>query len=104
MSELVDKTIANMEELVEASKAQRVDQLPGQAFPRTERQKQELYVKATLMRCRRCGDFLPTLIPAELSLICGDCQTKMRAYDAEAHGGEVMWFVDMVRKAGGKDG
>ena len=85
---LVDKTIANMDELLNANKVLEGD---GGLVPRTEIEKQRLHVEASMSRCRRCGDFAPAFPVAGILLrLCGDCETHLQKRDG------VMWFAHMV--------
>lgn len=85
---LIDKTIKNMDELVQATKAQ------TEPFPQTELQKQQRYVASSLQRCRRCGDHTMSIVTTQpLTLLCGDCQAILRKHDEP-----LMWFSDMVIK------
>jgi len=85
---LVDKTIANMDELLNANKVLEGD---GGLVPRTEIEKQRLHVEASMSRCRRCGDFAPAFPVAGILLrLCSDCETHLQKRDG------VMWFAHMV--------
>ena len=85
---LVDKTIANMDELLNANKTL----VSGPGLPaHTEIEKQRLYIEASMSRCRRCGDFAPAFPVAGILLrLCSDCETHLQKRDG------VMWFAHMV--------
>ena len=83
---LADKTIANMEELLNANKILESD-LP----PHTEMKKQRLHIEASMSRCRRCGDFAPAFPVAGILIrLCDHCEKVFKAMDG------CMWFSDMV--------
>jgi len=92
---LVDKTIANCKEVVEATevRATSKERMAGVTITDSDLEKQRMYVDASLARCRRCGDHTPTFLPtAPLSLICADCEATLRATD------KCMWFAQLVAK------
>ena len=89
---LVDKTIANCEELVAATEARESPK------PRTDLEKQSLYVAASLDRCRRCGDHTISLVPTPpLSLLCAQCEDILKATD------DAMWFSEMISQISRKE-
>ena len=87
---LVDKTIANMDEMINADKAIRnLDE--GNRRVSKEAEKQRLHVQASMARCRRCGDFAPAFpVAAPLAILCDHCEKVFKAMDG------CMWFADMV--------
>jgi len=92
---LVDKTIANCKEIVEANDAAAKPEslMVGLTIHDSELEKQRLYVDASLNRCRRCGDHTPTYLPtAPLSLICSDCEATLKKTD------KCMWFSELLSK------
>ena len=89
---LTDKTIANCKELVAAIEARESPK------PRTDLEKQSLYVAASLDRCRRCGDHTVSLVPTPpLSLLCTDCEDTLKATD------DPMWFSEMISQISSKE-
>jgi hypothetical protein len=87
---LVEKTIANMDEMINADKAHR-DLKEGRWPGMKEAEKQRLYIKASMARCRRCGDFAPAFpVAAPLAILCDHCEKVFKAMDG------CMWFADMV--------
>jgi hypothetical protein len=98
---LVDKTIANCKEVVEAteSRATSKEKMAGVTITDNDLEKQRLYVESSLARCRRCGDHTPTFLPtAPLALICADCEATLRATD------KCMWFAELISKISTKEG
>ncbi len=99
---LVDKTIANCKEVVEATEARAKTQSKmhaGVTITDGELEKQRLYVESSLNRCRRCGDHTPTFLPtAPLALICADCETALKETD------KCMWFAELLSKISTKEG
>ena len=94
MATLVNKTIANLDELL---KANNILQSDGGLVPRTEIEKQRLHVEASMARCRRCGDFAPAFPVAGIMIsICGDCEQHLKTQDG------CLWFVEMVAKVSQK--
>ena len=91
---LVDKTIANCKQVVEATEAYAKPQSKmnaGVTITDGELEKQRLYVESSLARCRRCGDHTPSFLPtAPLSLICPPCEAKLRETD------KCMWFAQLI--------
>ena len=87
---LVEKTIANMDELLNANKTL----VSGPGLPaHTEIEKQRLYIEASMSRCRRCGDFAPAFPVAGIMItICGDCEQHLKTRDG------CLWFVEMLSK------
>ena len=87
---LVDKTIANMDEMISADK-ERKNMKEGRWPGMNEAEKQKLYVQASMARCRRCGDFAPAFpVAAPLARLCDRCEKYYKAIDG------CMWFADMV--------
>lgn len=99
---LVDKTIANCKEVVEAIEAGVKPQskmTAGVTITDGELEKQRLYVQSSLARCRRCGDHTPTFLPtAPLSIICSDCEATLKETD------KCMWFASLISKIATKEG
>ncbi len=94
---LVDKTIANCKEVVEATEAaaKPESKMLGLTIHDSELEKQRLYVDASLNRCRRCGDHTPTFLPtAPLALICSDCEATLKKTD------KCMWFAQLLSQIG----
>jgi len=90
----VRRTVSNMKALIAATEAKKIDHLPGEPFPRTEGEKQQLHVDASTDRCRRCGDYTPILVADTGPLvICRSCEAELKASD-----GGAMWFTDMLAK------
>lgn len=92
MANLVDKTIANMDEMINADKELRAlkeGRWPGMK----EAEKQRLHVEASLSRCRRCGDFAPAFpVAGILTILCDDCEQHLKTQDG------CLWFAEMVAK------
>jgi hypothetical protein len=96
---LVDKTIANCKEVVEATDVRAQSKFakknPAATLIDSELEKQRIYVDSSLNRCRRCGDHTPTFLPtAPLALICADCENTLKNND------KAMWFVELLAKTG----
>jgi hypothetical protein len=95
---LVDKTIANMDEMITADKKRR-NMKEGRWPGMNEAEKQQLYVEASMARCRRCGDFAPAFpVAAPLAILCDHCEKVYKAMDG------CMWFADMVHAISQKKG
>ncbi len=96
---LVDKTIANCKEVVEATDENARLKRGVSTITDSDLEKQRMYVDASLNRCRRCGDHTPTFLPtAPLALICAECETTLKATD------NVMWFAELLLKISTKEG
>lgn len=95
MSEIVDKIIANADEMFEAQKLMK--------HPRqlSEVEKQAAYVDGSSNRCLRCGDITIGLFPGSAPF-CGACIAHFRELDMADHGGEFWWFSKMLSEI--KDG
>jgi hypothetical protein len=89
MSEIVDKIIANVDQMIEARKD----------IPRvlTETEKQDRYVMAGGDRCARCGDLTWNLLPGGAQF-CSPCVALFLALDTKSHGGEFWWFSKMLHE------
>lgn len=95
---LVEKTIANMDEMINADKERR-NMKEGRWPGMKEAEKQRLYVQASMARCRRCGDFAPAFPVAGILLIlCNDCEQHLKMRDG------CLWFAEMVAKISQKKG
>ncbi len=89
MANLVDKTIANMEELRKAN--EKLQQTEGADWDNRALEKQRLHVEASMARCRRCGDFAPAFPTAGILIrLCDDCEAHLKMRDG------CMWFAEMV--------
>jgi len=93
---LVDKTIANMDELYNANKQlTKMEEGPWPGMKEVEKQK--LHVEASMARCRRCGDFAPAFPTAGVLIrLCDHCEKVFKAMDG------CMWFADMIHAASQK--
>lgn len=87
MSEIVDKIIANADEMFDAQKTI--------TRTLTETQKQERYVAASGDRCARCGDLTYNLLPGGAQF-CSPCVGLFRELDIKDHGGEFWWYSKML--------
>lgn len=87
ISATANRTIANMNELIEGNK-----QMQEENILTKDLAKQEAYVKSSLDRCRRCGDHTHGLIAPDLPLqnICSKCESALKQREP------LIWFADMV--------
>lgn len=87
MSDLVDKMIENLDEVLNVNQAD----LKGLGIFTKEASKQRAYVKSSLHRCRRCGDHA-VIYGMPLSVLCPKCEVELH----EKVDGPVKWFFEML--------
>ena len=86
ITKIVDKTITNHKIMLDAMALSK----KPESF-QSDLDKQKIHAAMSLHRCRRCGDPLVPLLPsAELSMVCGDCESFLRELD------KPLWFVQML--------